>query len=156
MKLTTLYTADEHAKRGDDAVANGFYRNDRRIFLPGTGYIASWLWDPTGERQKAGKHVLIKTAGSDGYLSVHYWRDWSQKRSPIFVICPNGMEWGVDCKSSNGDGWKVEGEWPNITCTPSIVAGDYHGFLRDGDFTPDLAGNTWPIPNIPPDYGKPK
>jgi hypothetical protein len=153
MKLTRLLSGDEHTALGDDCVSRGLYRNDRRVYLPGMGFLNPWYWDPTGDRQRAGKYVMCKGPGAP-FLSPHYWRDWATKRPPITVICPNGELWEIDRQSSNGDGWKVEGEWPNLTCTPSIVAGDYHGFLRNGEFTPDLDGKNWPIPNIRPDYGK--
>jgi hypothetical protein len=54
------------------------------------------------------------------------------------VLTPNGKEWCVDAKSSNGDGWVVTGDPPKITCYPSIVVPDYHGFLREGVFTPNM------------------
>lgn len=79
------------------------------------------------------------------FLSVHYWRDWSAKRPPICVVCPNGETWEIDRKSSNGDGWKVTGDLPNISCTPSIVVHGYHGHLGSngappGQFTGDIEG----------------
>ncbi|MCD9898146.1 hypothetical protein QIH85_43070 [Bradyrhizobium japonicum] len=58
----------------------------------------------------------------------------------------------------------VTGERPNITVSPSIdcapmgthkSGGYYHGFLRGGEFTADLAGQVFPVPNIGPDYGRP-
>lgn len=127
---------------GDDAVARGFYRDDRRIFTPGMGWLMPWYFDPTGERERQDKHVMFKLAdrGRLGHLSVHYWRDWSDKRPPMAIVCPNGEVWEIDRKSSNGDGWTVTGEWPNLTCSPSIVVQGYHGFLRDGEFTPDIEG----------------
>jgi hypothetical protein len=82
----------------------------------------------------------LADCGRLGFLSVHYWRDWSDKRPPICVVCPNGEWWEVDRKSSNGEGWIVTGELPTITCSPSIVVDGYHGFLRAGEFTPDLEG----------------
>lgn len=152
MKLTTLYTAAQHTQMTEDAVARGFWRNDRRILLPGTGWLCPWYFDPKGEMPADRRDPMCQHG--DPFLSIHYWRDWADKRAPITVICPNGAEWCIDCKSSNGDGWIVTGEWPNITCTPSIVAGDYHGFLQNGEFTRDLAGQSWPVPNIGPDYGR--
>ncbi len=73
-------------------------------------------------------------------LSIHYWKDWSHIRPPICVVCPNGEQWEIDRKSSNGTGWTVKGEWPNLTCSPSIVVEGYHGFLKDGLFTADTEG----------------
>ena len=140
MKLyPNLLSFDEYRAMADKAVAEGFWRNDKRIFLPGMGWFNDWYSD---------------IAQRDDFLSVHYKRDWAGKRPPIELVCPNGELWCIDRKSSNGDGWVVAGEWPNITCSPSIVAGNYHGFLRNGEFTPDLDGKTFPVPNIGPDYGR--
>lgn len=149
MRLTTLLTWQEYKAKNDEAVARNFWCNDLRIFLPGMGWMNAWYFDPKGECP----NMMCKKG--DSFLSIHYWRDWAHKRPPIEVVCPNGGVWCIDCKSSNGDGWTVTGEWPNITCTPSIVAADYHGFLRDGEFTPDLSGKTWAVPNIPANYGRP-
>ena len=134
-----ILTFAEYKALADEAVAGGMWRNDRRVFLPGMG----WFNDSYPDRDY----------GQD-FLSTHYRRDWAGKRSPIEIVCPNGAIWGIDRKSSNGDGWVLTGEWPNITCSPSIVADDYHGFLRNGEFTPDLDGKTYPVPNIGPDYGR--
>lgn len=142
MKITRVLNSDEFAKMGDDAVAAGFYRNDRRVFLPGMAWPMPWYFDPSGERERQGKHVMIPAdrKGQLGFLSVHYWRDWADKRAPICIVCPNGEWWEPDRKSSNGDGWTVTGDLPDITCSPSIVVSGYHGFLRGGEFTPDLEG----------------
>jgi hypothetical protein len=148
MKLTRLLTFEEYAAMGDDAVARGFYRNDKRVFILGMGWPEPWYFDPTGERERANKHVMFKLAdrGAPRFLSPHYWRDWSHKRPPLCIVCPNGEWWEIDRLSSNGDGWRIEGEWPNLTASPSIVAGNYHGFLRGGEFTPDLEGRSYPAP----------
>jgi len=140
MRLTTLLSAEEYMKLNEDALSRGFYRDDPRIFTPGMGWLNPWHYDPTGERERAGLHVMHKHAdrGKTHFLSVHYWNDWSDIRAPIIVVCPNGEQWEIDRKSSNGNGWVVIGEWPYITCTPSIVVPGYHGFLKDGEFTPDL------------------
>lgn len=71
----------------------------------------------------------------------------------LMVKCPLGREWYIDGRASNctmpDDNehrcWVRHGEVPNITvdkngntCSAgagSIIAGDYHGFLRDGEFT---------------------
>lgn len=141
-----LLSFSEYKAMGDDAVARGMWRNDRRVFLPGMGWHNDWY---LGFQRP--------------FLSPHYDRDWRGKRPPIEVVCPDGNVWCIDRQSSNGDGWRVTGEWPNITCSPSIDCapmgtttsnGHYHGYLRNGEFTPDLGGKTWPTPNIGPDYGK--
>jgi hypothetical protein len=138
MKLRpTLLSYQEYKQLSAKAFSDGFWRNDKRVFLPGMGWYAD-----------------LYLEYHDAFLSVHYHRDWMGKRPPIELVCPNGFIWCVDRKSSNGDGWTVTGEWPNITCSPSIVAGDYHGFLQNGEFTADLDGKTFPVPNIGPDYGR--
>ena len=142
VKITRVMSSDEYTALCEDAVARGFYRNDRRILLPGMAWYMDWYFDPTGERERAGKHVMIKSrdAANALFLSIHYWRDWADKRPPICVVCPNGETWEIDRKSSNGDGWTVTGELPDITCSPSIVVPGYHGFLRNGEFTADIEG----------------
>lgn len=147
IRLTRLLTFVEYKAMADKAVADGMWRNDRRIFLPGMGWFNDWYLD--------------RGHGSN-FLSVHYQRDWAGKRPPIELVCPDGNLWCIDRKSSNGDGWKVTGEWPNITCSPSIDCNPgggmngpyYHGFLNNGVFTPDIAGVVFPIPNVGPDYGR--
>lgn len=142
IKITRILADEEYVEMGDWAVANGFYRNDRRVFTPGMAWHQPWYFDPTGERERRGKHVMVRAAdkGKLGFLSSHYWRDWSDKRSPVCVVCPNGEQWEIDRKSSNGDGWVVTGDLPNITCAPSIVVEGYHGFLRNGEFAADIEG----------------
>lgn len=150
MKLAPkILTFAEYKALADDAVARGMWRNDRRVFLPGMGWFNDWYLD-----RDHGKN----------FLSPHYYRDWAGKRPPIELVCPDGNIWCPDRRSSNGEGWIVTGEWPNLTCSPSIdcapIGGNpagssyYHGYLQNGEFTPDIAGKTWPIPNIGPDYGR--
>ena len=131
---------EEYEALIDNGLAEGYYANDCRILLPGMAWFCPWMYDPTGEREASNKHVFVKKAdrGSLNYLSKHYWNDWANIRAPICVVCPNGETWEIDRKSRNGDGWKVTGELPHITCTPSIVVDGYHGFLRNGEFTNDL------------------
>lgn len=71
----------------------------------------------------------------------------------LHAITPNGMEWNIDGRASNCTKpedkihrcWVREGTPPNITvgkggntCSAgagSIITGDYHGFIRNGEFT---------------------
>ncbi len=142
MKITRLLTDEEFHAMGETAVAAGMYRDDKRVFTPGMAWYMPWVYDPTGERERQGKYVMFKASrkGTLGFLSCHYWEDSSATRPPMSVVCPNGEVWEVDRKSSNGDGWKVTGEFPDLTCTPSIVVYGYHGYLTNGEFTPDLEG----------------
>lgn len=142
---STILSFAEYKALNDKAVADGMYRCDRRILLPGMGWFNDWYLD---------------VAQGNDFLSVHYNRDWRGKRPPIELVCPNGVTWCIDRKSSNGEGWKVVGDWPNLVVTPSIIAGDYHGWLGSngqppGQFSADIdGGRTYPIPNIGPDYGR--
>lgn len=148
VQLSKLFSFIEYKAIGDKAVADGMWRNDRRVFLPGMGWFNDWYLD--------------RDHGKD-FLSPYYYRDWADKRPPIELVCPDGNIWCIDRRSSNGDGWVVTGEWPNITCSPSIDCSPmgtggsyYHGYLQNGFFTNDLGGQSFPIPNIGPDYGRPK
>lgn len=99
---------------------------------PGMAWYCPWLYDPTDPNNG------LKP--EHGYLSRFYFRDWATKRPPICVVCPNGQHWLIDSKSSNGEGWQITGELPNITASPSIAVCGYHGWLKDGVFTPDCEG----------------
>lgn len=140
IKLGRLFTFPEWQAAQEEALAKGWYWGDKRMFPPGTGWFTPWVYDPTGERERNGDHVYIKSSerGRTDYLSEHYWRDWADKRPPICIMGPGGEQWEIDRKSSNGSGWVVTGEWPDITCTPSIVLSGYHGYLTNGEFTSDV------------------
>lgn len=123
----------------------GWARLDE-VTAPCAMWFATWYFDPKnpekGIRREAALQALADGTFGMGeknfYLSKHYWQMWSDKRPPICVLCPNGREWCVDAKSSNGDGWTVIGDPPTITCSPSILVPGYHGYLRDGVFTPNM------------------
>lgn len=140
-KITRVLSFAEYVELGEDAVRRGFYRNDKRVFVPGMAWYQPFYFDPLGELAAFKGQGFRKTPmceRGDSFLSVHYWRNWADKRAPICVVGPTGEQWEIDRKSSNGDGWHVIGELPNITCSPSIILDGYHGFLRDGEFTPSL------------------
>lgn len=83
---------------------------------------------------------------------------WLVRKGPdgksVVVKCPNGLEWYADERASNCGMptddihrcWIRHGQVPNLTidkvgvsCAAgagSIVSGDYHGFIRNGSFTP--------------------
>ncbi len=158
VRITRVLSFAEFVQLQDEAVARGWYRNDRRMFVPGMAWYQPFYYDPHGEMTAfvaahpgsnyRAKPMIVERPTDPNvranYLSPHYWSDWADKRPPIAVVCPNGYEWEIDRWSSNGTGWTVTEELPNITCSPSIVAGDYHGFLRDGEFTDDLEGRAYP------------
>lgn len=116
------------------------------VVKPCAMWFAPWYFDPAdpekGLRRSAALASIADGTFGKGernyYLSRFYWTTWSQSRPPICVLCPNGAEWCVDAKSSNGDGWTVEGAPPTITAAPSILVPGYHGFLRGGVFTPNM------------------
>ncbi len=106
---------------------------NERINQPGAMWLCPWYCSPADDQSEPIPH----------FLSIHYRNDWKGKRAPIAVRCPSGSLWVVDQNSSNGTGWVVTGEAPNITASPSIVVPGYHGFLKDGVFTDDLEGRTY-------------
>lgn len=83
---------------------------------------------------------------------------WMSRKGPdgrcLHVVLPNGKEWGIDQRANNCTMpddhehrcWIRSGEIPQITVGKagktcgagggSILAGDYHGFLRNGIFEP--------------------
>lgn len=109
-------------------------------------WLAPWYFNPENRAHKIRRDQALKAIanGSFGsgernyYLSRFYWQDWSDKRPPICVLTPNGKEWCVDARSSNGEGWKVTGKPPSITCKPSIQVPGYHGWLTNGEFSAPL------------------
>lgn len=59
----------------------------------------------------------------------------------LIAVCPNGAPWRVDGPATGGGRWTRTGDPrqpATLTVTPSIRAGDYHGFLQAGRFTDDL------------------
>jgi hypothetical protein len=143
IKLTRVLTYAEYEALQEKSRQETGYIFNSKFFPPGTAWFEPWIYDPTGEWERQGKHVVCKQHGSP-HLSIYYWRDWSDKRAPICIAGPTGQHWEIDRKSSNGEGWQVTGDYtgdaPNITCSPSIVLDGYHGYLRNGEFTPDLEG----------------
>lgn len=71
-------------------------------------------------------------------------RKWEEGIPHLHGVCPNGVHWDIDGPSSNGNGWTRTGEPPNITASPSILVPGYHGFLQNGEWTPDLDGHAYP------------
>lgn len=74
-------------------------------------------------------------------LSPEYMADHLGKRPPLVVMLPDRGSWCVDEKARwNGvmqdHGWRVTGEAPLITASPSIRTTRYHGFLRNGVLEP--------------------
>ena len=95
------------------------------------GALFHWGWDPWKE-----------------------WRDRYGDGINLYAICPNGGSWGVDGaawvdgKQTKPEAWTRSGDPRRpgtLTVTPSIIAGDYHGWLgingaQPGHFSDDLGG----------------
>lgn len=69
-------------------------------------------------------------------------------KRPIIVILPPNVYFCIYSKPrKNGigyePGWEVSGEPESITLAPSVnIEGIWHGFIRNGAFTPDSAPAT--------------
>ncbi len=98
-----------------------------------------WQFNPHAlyRRGDTGDLVTLGAAPVGSMWSAHWLRDVKRYNKPrpdgiVLVVRTPGGDWVVDGPSSNGDGWDRQGAVPNITATPSIVIGAYHGWLRDG------------------------
>lgn len=111
------------------------------------------FWDRLYRRGDTGELVTLRDA-PPGAMWDAEWYPWKGPDGRSVVArCPNGQDWMIDGRATNctlpDDDehrcWVRHGEPPNITvdkngftCAAgagSILAGDYHGFLRDGIFT---------------------
>jgi hypothetical protein len=148
IRVERIMSSEEFHTLNNKAMADGMYNTDPRVFKPGMAWYMDWYYDPTGERERAGKHQLFKEEhrraildnGAPSHLSMFYWREWSHLRPPICVMCPGDAQWVIDQKSSNGPGWTVNTIEP-LSVHPSIDFSDrkgYHGFLTNGEFGRDL------------------
>lgn len=123
------------------------------------GYVFSdadkWQesWDTLYRRADTGELVTLRNA-PPGAMWDATWYPWKGPDGRSLVVkCPNGHDWVIDGRATNCTMpddtehrcWVRHGEPPDITvdkqgntCAAgagSIQAGDYHGFLRDGEFT---------------------
>jgi hypothetical protein len=155
MIAVKFYTRDEFSAKEDERIRLATERGTGVAMAEALGLGAMWecpwYYDPNDEdqerrarRDNALKGIADGTFGlRQTYLSAHYWKDWSDKRPPLCVICPDRSVWCIDARSSNGSGWTVTGTPPKITCIPSILVKGYHGFLQEGVFTPDIDGRKY-------------
>jgi hypothetical protein len=85
---------------------------------------------------------------------VKYWGVWENQTSPPLIVLTPGGEWNIDSRAGNCKlpddrlhrCWVRHGTPPNITVDTigqtcgagagSIMAGRYHGFLRNGVLVP--------------------
>lgn len=139
--LNRFLTPEEKEALDQASIDAGFYRSNPAFLTPGMGWFQPCYFDPANPNARdEDEGGIYPCARGNPFLSIHYWQTWASVRPPICIVGPNGKHWEIDRKSSNGSGWTVTGEWPNLTCSPSIVLDGYHGFLRDGEFTPDVEG----------------
>lgn len=94
------------------------------------------------------KHPARQPDGSlVSRLSDQYWKENADKRPPLCVVMPGGDEFMIDSKCIDFTnepaegyygGWKVIGEAPHITITPSLnLVGRYHGYITNGVISSD-------------------
>lgn len=66
-------------------------------------------------------------------------------RLPLVIKLPGRDDWCIDFKPANegGNGWHVTGEPPEISCSPSIMTREYHGWVQNGYLTDDTDGRRY-------------
>ena len=94
--------------------------------------FSDWLF----KRVDTGEVLTTEAMPPGAIYRAHWHEDFSDWRGPdsFSLICrlPNGLDWFIDGPANNGPGWDRTGVVPRLTCSPSILAGDYHGYLTDG------------------------
>lgn len=119
------------------------------FFPTGSMWFCPWYHDPADPEDLAKVAAELarpadywQPTNPNRFLSIHYWRDWARIRPPLIIVGPGGGHFCPDQASSNGTGWTVTGEAPNITVSPSIwlsqgkgAPREYHGFLNAGVFS---------------------
>lgn len=98
----------------DPRTGQGGYRPNK-VGQPGAMWYGHWI----GKDDKF-------------FIAEEYHRDWAGKRPPLFVLLPDGTEFCVDQRATDGRGWTVTGEAPLITVHPSIDTQTWHGWLQNG------------------------
>lgn len=124
----------EPFKRGDTRQVNQaevYVRSDDGEEVAFRGY---------GDRSMAG--ALYHAWWREGWISKDAQGNERGYTGPdgicLVAVCPNGMAWEVDGPATGGGGWTRTGDPrkpETLSVTPSIVAGDYHGYLQAGVFT---------------------
>lgn len=83
------------------------------------------------------------TAGLGNGCVYHDKKDGCSGRH-IYAVLPNGVHWDINSTPTNSKtGWTITGGICGLTVSPSILVTGYHGFLRNGEFTPDIDGNEY-------------
>lgn len=88
--------------------------------------------------QTFGPGAMYDAAGHPGHGEVYREGDMigPDGRCLMVALPPGGHAWYVDGKATSGGRWQRTGDPtadpPTVSVTPSILTGDYHGFLTDG------------------------
>ena len=82
-------------------------------------------------RSDGGTDTTIEGAPAGAMWDAKWWPRKGPDGLCLVVKTPGG-DWIIDGPSKNGGGWTRRGTPPKITVDPSILAGWYHGWLRDG------------------------
>ncbi|MDA8332768.1 MAG: hypothetical protein M0027_16480 [Candidatus Dormibacteraeota bacterium] len=116
-------------------------------------------WQVFGEpiyRRRDNRELTTLRDAPDGAMWDAFWLDHRKGDDGLSVMvrCPGGGDWWIDGRASNCTMpkdqehrcWVRHGEVPNLTVDKrgktcgagggSIIAGKYHGFLRNGEFQP--------------------
>lgn len=86
--------------------------------------------------------VYVDSAGTEyqignlppGAMFIADWLPDTWRGDDGLCLCLQtpGGQWVIDQPDKHGGRWTRTGTPPNVTATPSIIANDYHGWLRDG------------------------
>src|SRR5690349_19716063 len=118
-------------------LVEGFQRKHDEL-KPGDMWLCPWYT----EGENKADHLRWLESGH-GFLSREYVEQRWDTRPPLVLRLPDGTDWLIDGLSTNGGGWIVTGEPPNITASPSIQSPGYHGYLQNGVLTDDIEGRTY-------------
>lgn len=109
-------------------------------------------------RRESGEEMSLREAPPGAMWDAWWYGKWSAgpDGKHLIVKCPDGHEWFIDGPASNCTKkddhvhrcWVRHGEPPmltvdknGVTCgagAGSILTPKYHGFLRNGEFTPNM------------------
>jgi len=115
------------------------------FFIEPTGEVVKEEF-PDGGSSERPKWRRVDT-GEVGFLDsfpvgAMFYSDWMDYKGPdgkcLSVRTPGGY-WMIDGPSTQhpeGNAWTRTGVPPKVTAMPSIIAGNYHGWLRDGVLMP--------------------
>jgi hypothetical protein len=123
----------------DDTIS----RDDPRWpkFCPGCGkgFADTDEWqvnvDALYRRSDTGAIVALGEAEAGAMWDAYWWRYKGPDGKCLVVKLPNGHDWIIDGPSQQHKepgAWTRTGTPPLITASPSILADDYHGWLRNG------------------------